>query len=401
MQREAARRTSAGRRADQPRHAGRAGADRHRRRHASDLPAPSRRQQVATAAAALDIARRAPAPCRPTSIRRATPSRRRARPAASPSRPRPRSKPAAAPRSTASVASAAPRRRAGATGGFFGSLFAHRRPSDQPAEPRAADAEAAEAEPVGQRRRKPPPRRRHPAGNRHARPSRKPPRADKPQPAAEPQQRERRAAATPASGTGRACSIEQRRRAAGSRQPPTVRCRPALDDSRWRHDDARPLDWQLRQTRSASADDSGTETIAGHCPALVAVDLSTSRSARTARGSACTSCPSRTGRPRCGRPCPRSTDRSDCARRRLGAMPLRAPASAAPRVGQRQLVLAGRRIDVVRLHRAAAAAAAPAARCTISTRISCAVTASRRLLIMASNSSKASDLYSLSGSRWP
>ena len=39
--------------------------------------------------------------------------------------------------------------------------------------------------------------------------------------------------------------------------------------------------------------------------------------------------------------------------------------------------------------------------CTISTRISWAVTASRRFWIIASNSVKASDLYSLSGSRWP
>src|SRR5450759_4433075 len=38
---------------------------------------------------------------------------------------------------------------------------------------------------------------------------------------------------------------------------------------------------------------------------------------------------------------------------------------------------------------------------TISTRISCAVTASRRCAIIASNRLNASDLYSCSGSRWP
>ena len=38
---------------------------------------------------------------------------------------------------------------------------------------------------------------------------------------------------------------------------------------------------------------------------------------------------------------------------------------------------------------------------TISTRISCAVTASRRCAIIASNRLKASDLYSCNGSRWP
>src|SRR6185312_12542444 len=39
--------------------------------------------------------------------------------------------------------------------------------------------------------------------------------------------------------------------------------------------------------------------------------------------------------------------------------------------------------------------------CTISTRMSCAVTASRKCETMASNSAKASALYSFSGSRWP
>src|ERR1700681_1564515 len=38
---------------------------------------------------------------------------------------------------------------------------------------------------------------------------------------------------------------------------------------------------------------------------------------------------------------------------------------------------------------------------TISTRISCAVTASRRCAIIASNRLNASDLYSCNGSRWP
>src|SRR5258705_2172267 len=38
---------------------------------------------------------------------------------------------------------------------------------------------------------------------------------------------------------------------------------------------------------------------------------------------------------------------------------------------------------------------------TISTRINCAVTASRRCAIMVSNRLKASDLYSCNGSRWP
>src|SRR6202011_1694991 len=38
---------------------------------------------------------------------------------------------------------------------------------------------------------------------------------------------------------------------------------------------------------------------------------------------------------------------------------------------------------------------------TISTRINCAVTASRKCAIIASNRLKASDLYSCSGSRWP
>src|SRR6266702_8167485 len=38
---------------------------------------------------------------------------------------------------------------------------------------------------------------------------------------------------------------------------------------------------------------------------------------------------------------------------------------------------------------------------TISTRINCAVTASRRCAIIASNRPKASDLYSCNGSRWP
>src|SRR6202163_3326963 len=38
---------------------------------------------------------------------------------------------------------------------------------------------------------------------------------------------------------------------------------------------------------------------------------------------------------------------------------------------------------------------------TISTRISCAVTASRKCAIIASNRLNASDLYSCSGSRWP
>src|SRR5438270_380708 len=38
---------------------------------------------------------------------------------------------------------------------------------------------------------------------------------------------------------------------------------------------------------------------------------------------------------------------------------------------------------------------------TISTRISCAVTASRKWAIIASNRLNASDLYSCSGSRWP
>src|SRR3954467_5257151 len=38
---------------------------------------------------------------------------------------------------------------------------------------------------------------------------------------------------------------------------------------------------------------------------------------------------------------------------------------------------------------------------TISTRINCAVTASRKCAIMVSNRLKASDLYSCNGSRWP
>src|SRR3984957_1500310 len=38
---------------------------------------------------------------------------------------------------------------------------------------------------------------------------------------------------------------------------------------------------------------------------------------------------------------------------------------------------------------------------TISTRISCAVTASRRCVVIASYRPNASDLYSCSGSRWP
>src|ERR1700737_2931578 len=38
---------------------------------------------------------------------------------------------------------------------------------------------------------------------------------------------------------------------------------------------------------------------------------------------------------------------------------------------------------------------------TISTRINCAVTASRKCAIIASNRPNASDLYSCSGSRWP
>ena len=105
------------------------------------------------------------------------------------------------------------------------------------------------------------------------------------------------------------------------------------------------------------------------------------RLARSGRGSACISCRSRRGRPRCGRPCPRSPGRSGRAARRGGAGAVAGAAPApAPPSRQRQLVLAGRRIDVVRLH-VAAVSAAPARRrrCTSSTRISCAVTASRRL----------------------
>ena len=215
-------------RAGQPRHPGRPGADRHRRRHESDLPG------------GREVARRSG---------REHPHRGRHHSGPRQSSGRtgpgdhdrklhelgfvPNSKPAAAPRSSVQVASAAPTGGSGGIGGFFGNLFGSKE-KEQPAELRGSTAETPKAKSAAR-----PPQVAAAGAIRPKQSDTQQPepkataRASKPPPAQETQRRAQ--CRRPSRPTARACSTAQHRRC--RRAASRTASAPGAKTNRHRHTD--------------------------------------------------------------------------------------------------------------------------------------------------------------------